>query len=98
MERRKEEERQQSSSGVRRHIDRGRYSLCWLWLQAALQVTNPSLTSAPHLLPYRWRAPQAPPPFPERAAEGAMKKDEQSKEQRLKGAQELCLLRGRVVK
>lgn len=96
MERRgEEEERQQSSSGVRRHIDRGRYSLCWLWLQAALQVTNPSVTSAPHLLPYRWRAPRAP---PKRAAEGAMKKDEQSKEQRLKGAQELCLLRGRVAK
>lgn len=33
---------------------------------------------------------------PQRATEGAMKKDEQSKQQRLKGAQELCLLRGRV--
>ncbi|CAG13393.1 unnamed protein product, partial [Tetraodon nigroviridis] len=51
-------ERKQSRSGVRRQIDRGGYSPSWLWLQAVLQVTNPSLTSAVHLLLCRWQAPR----------------------------------------
>lgn len=51
-----EEKDQSGSSEVRRRIGRGSYPLCRRWLQAALQVTNTSVTYTAHLLLYRWQA------------------------------------------
>lgn len=87
----RKKERKQSSSGVRRQIDRGGF----FPLPAVAAGSTTGNKPITHIRSAPVTVQMA---SPRRAAGGAMKKDEQSKQQRLKGAQELCLLTGRVVK